>query len=132
MRWATDAMGWSGRFGVGAECAVVAVLGALTLSAGGAGGAAARADERAAAGEIVAARTATTKTFRNPDGSYTKRLFAGPVHYRDGGAWQEIRTRVIPVWQSLGAAQATAPAAGDYTLRNQAGAFGAMFKAHPG
>src|SRR4051794_33722054 len=131
MRWATGAMGWAGRFAVAPEYAAVAVLGALALT-GGHAGATARADERAATGELLEARTATTKTFRNADGSYTKRLFAGPVHYRDGGAWQEIRTRVIPVWQSLGGTQAIAPPADDYTLRNQAGAFGALFKAHPG
>jgi hypothetical protein len=44
-------------------------------------------------------RTATTKTFRHSDGRVTKQLFAGPVHYREGGEWRAIDpqlTRAAP------------------------------------
>ncbi|MGW7361668.1 DNRLRE domain-containing protein [Streptomyces sp. NPDC054802] len=43
------------------------------------------------------ARNATTKEFRNPDGTRTTRVYTEPVHYRDSsGAWQEIDTSLVP------------------------------------
>ena len=41
--------------------------------------------------ELTAERTATTKTFDNPAGTRTVRLYAAPVHYRDeAGEWRDI------------------------------------------
>ncbi len=46
--------------------------------------------------ELPEQRTATSKTFKHADGRITKRLFAGPVHFRNGGRWQEIDASLIP------------------------------------
>jgi hypothetical protein len=37
-------------------------------------------------------RTANSRTFRRPDGSYQARIYAQPVNYRAGGAWKAIDT----------------------------------------
>lgn len=67
--------------------------------------------------EVVRLRTATSKTFRNEDGSLTTRVFTGPVHFRGpGGSWKEIDTELV---------EADAPG---YAYRNAAAAFRALFK----
>ncbi len=49
-------------------------------------------------GEILSLRTANSKTFRNPDGRFSKRITAGPQHFKDStGTWQEINTTLVPV-----------------------------------
>src|SRR3954447_10408722 len=81
-----------------AEGLIVAVLATASLAAPDAP---ARSN---AAQEIVGERTATTKTFRNPNGTYTKALYAGPVHFRDHGRWRDIDSSLVPAWQPLGGA----------------------------
>ena len=45
--------------------------------------------------ELPAQRDASSKVFANVDGTFTRRLYAGPVHYRDdGGQWKPIDTTV--------------------------------------
>lgn len=46
--------------------------------------------------ELVGRRTQSSKTFRNPDGTVTTRLFSGPVHYRGrDGRWKEIDSSLV-------------------------------------
>ncbi len=46
--------------------------------------------------EIIEKRTRCSKTFLNPDGSYTFVASISPVHYQDAkGNWREIDTRVL-------------------------------------
>ena len=48
--------------------------------------------------ENVAARTATTKVFNNPDGSHTAKVSLLPQHFRDpskGGAWSDVDSTII-------------------------------------
>ncbi|WP_329568549.1 LamG-like jellyroll fold domain-containing protein [Kitasatospora sp. NBC_01266] len=46
-----------------------------------------------AAVEVTAARTATTSTYQNPDGTKTMRVFPRPVHYQKAdGTWADIDT----------------------------------------
>ncbi|GIV33985.1 MAG: hypothetical protein KatS3mg031_1520 [Chitinophagales bacterium] len=40
--------------------------------------------------EVVALRTEFSKHFKNPDGSYTAIIGAGPLHYRENGHWLTI------------------------------------------
>ena len=40
--------------------------------------------------EIIELRDATTKHYKNPDGSITAVLSAGPVHYEDNGEWKDV------------------------------------------
>lgn len=67
--------------------------------------------------EVVAQRTATSKTYRNPDGSFTTDVFTAPVHYpgRDG-EWKEIDGAVV---------ESDAPG---YAWENAANAFRTHFK----
>jgi hypothetical protein len=56
-------------------------------------------EERDPATEVVAARTATSRTFRAPDGTTTTELFSDPIHFRpvpDAG-WQPIDLSFEPV-----------------------------------
>src|SRR4051812_22969919 len=46
--------------------------------------------------EVPALRTATSKTFKHTDGRLTKRLYAEPVHYREGGRWKDIDSSLVP------------------------------------
>lgn len=47
--------------------------------------------------EIVARRTANTKTFAGDlPGSYETKFFAEPVHFDDGGKWVDIETGLRP------------------------------------
>ncbi|MDD3315659.1 MAG: DNRLRE domain-containing protein [Syntrophaceticus sp.] len=40
--------------------------------------------------DILAKRTETTKTFDNGDGTYTMRLYPGPVHTMENGKWVDL------------------------------------------
>ncbi|MFI6478451.1 DNRLRE domain-containing protein [Nonomuraea sp. NPDC050663] len=40
--------------------------------------------------EVESARTETTTTYANPDGTLTLETFAGPVRYRQDGAWKPV------------------------------------------
>ncbi|RJL23920.1 DNRLRE domain-containing protein [Bailinhaonella thermotolerans] len=40
--------------------------------------------------EVAAARTETTTTYANPDGTLTVDAFAGPIRYRENGAWKPV------------------------------------------
>ncbi|WP_157250045.1 DNRLRE domain-containing protein [Nonomuraea typhae] len=42
--------------------------------------------------EIEQARTETTSTYANPDGSLTVETFSGPIRYRENGAWVPVDT----------------------------------------
>ncbi|MGH2753913.1 MAG: DNRLRE domain-containing protein, partial [Actinomycetota bacterium] len=66
--------------------------------------------------EIVGKRTATSKTFRNLDGTLTTAMYTGAVHYRAAGRWEEIRSALVPSGQE------------GYAWRNDANAFGVHFK----
>ena len=70
--------------------------------------------------ELPAKRTATSKTFRNDDGTLTTELYAEPIHFRgsDGG-WHEIGSQLVP---------ANVPG---YALRNEGNSFEALFKDEP-
>lgn len=69
--------------------------------------------EVATDGEVPALRTASSKTFKNADGSFRKVLSTGLLHYQDAlGTWQTIDTRLVPA----------APGSSD--VRNQAGPLG--------
>ncbi len=47
--------------------------------------------------ELTRERTATTKEFRNPDGTRTTRAYTEAVHFRaDGGGWHPIDTSLVP------------------------------------
>lgn len=40
--------------------------------------------------EVVEMRDIATKQFKNPDGSFTAIITAGPIHYLENGKWKEI------------------------------------------
>lgn len=45
-------------------------------------------DERT---ELRERRTASTKTYENPDHSFTKEIYLSPVHYQtEDGSWEEM------------------------------------------
>ncbi|MBI5806257.1 DNRLRE domain-containing protein [candidate division TA06 bacterium] len=46
--------------------------------------------------EIEAKRTATSKVFRNDDGTHTFQIYTEPKHYYEGGKWKEIDTKIVP------------------------------------
>ncbi|HYP24222.1 MAG TPA: DNRLRE domain-containing protein, partial [Actinomycetota bacterium] len=67
--------------------------------------------------ELVGRRTQSSKTFRNPDGTVTTRLFSGPVHYRGrDGRWKEIDSSLVAADEP------------GYALRNAANDFDVLFK----
>src|SRR3954468_19762353 len=45
--------------------------------------------------ELVGLRTATSETFRNPDGTLTASLYSEPVHYWTGGRWADIDDTLV-------------------------------------
>lgn len=54
------------------------------------------ADTPAGAVEVVAERTADGAVFKNPDGTYTARMYATNVHYPMGdGTWERIDTTLV-------------------------------------
>lgn len=64
--------------------------------------------------ELVARRTATSRTYALPDGTFPTEAFAGPIHYRDAdGAWRRIDNRLVP---SSRPGYAYENAANSYTL----------------
>lgn len=47
--------------------------------------------------EVISKRTAGSKTFKNPDGTYTLKSYVTPIHYRDKDKkWQVIDDKLIP------------------------------------
>lgn len=47
--------------------------------------------------ELIEYRTETTKTFANPDGSYTTEIAETPLHYRnESGTWAPINNTLVP------------------------------------
>jgi hypothetical protein len=70
--------------------------------------------------EVPELRTATSKTFKHTDGRLTKRLYAEPVHYREGGRWKDIDSSLVP----------TAPAehGQGYAWRTKSNGFGVLLK----
>jgi len=70
--------------------------------------------------EIPKLRTRNSKTFLNPDGTYSARIWPGTVHYQDAqGRWQEIDNRLV------------ATSAAGYAFENAANRFKVRF-AEPG
>lgn len=68
-------------------------------------------------GEVPEKRTATTRTIRNPNGSYTLESFTTPIHYRDADEnWQLIDNTLVD------------SARPGYAWRNKANGFGLHFK----
>lgn len=67
-------------------------------------------------------RNATSKEFRNPDGTRTTRVYTEQVHYRDSdGSWRDIDTSLVPADEAraegaLGGGDRLAPAADDTGL----------------
>jgi RHS repeat-associated protein len=62
-------------------------------------------------------RTATSRTVRNSDGSFTTTLFSGPAFYRDSASrWQPISSRLVPA-QRIG-----------FAWTNEANSFRASFR----
>jgi hypothetical protein len=50
--------------------------------------------------EQVDKRTQSSKTFKNPDGTFTTRLYGSPVHFADArGDWKPISTRIVPSFE---------------------------------
>ncbi|MDQ4124525.1 MAG: DNRLRE domain-containing protein [Actinomycetota bacterium] len=66
--------------------------------------------------ELERERTATSKTFRNDDGTLTTVLYPTPVHYADDGRWKPISSDLVD-----------APSEA-YAWRNEGNSFRALFK----
>jgi hypothetical protein len=82
-------------------------------------------------GASVVARTATSETFDNGDGTFTRRIASEPERYRDAqGKWRAIDSRLVPSWHSIAASgfKANGGADGDYAWRNAANSFSAQFR----
>lgn len=45
--------------------------------------------------EVIEKRNESTKTFKNPDGSFTAVMTAGPSHYFENGVWKTSSNEVI-------------------------------------
>lgn len=59
--------------------------------------------------ELEDKRTASSRTWRNPDGSLQAEVFSAPVHYRDGaGDWRPIDNTLVPADQPGFVAENTA------------------------
>jgi hypothetical protein len=70
--------------------------------------------------ELPEQRTATSKTFKHADGRITKRLYASPVHFRNGDRWQEIDASLIPT--------ASGERDQGYAWRTRSNGFGALVR----
>jgi len=46
--------------------------------------------------EVVSLRSEEAKHFLNPDGTYSALIGAGPVHYKEDGAWKTILHHILP------------------------------------
>lgn len=66
--------------------------------------------------ELPEERTATSRTFRNPDGSFTTEFFTTPINYNQHGAWRPISSDLIPAGEA------------GYAWRNAANWFDVLFK----
>lgn len=67
--------------------------------------------------ELVQQRSETSRTLDNHDGTYTRTLFSGPIHYRDGQRrWQPISSEIVPADEP------------GYAWRNEANSFATIFK----
>lgn len=65
--------------------------------------------------EVIADRTATSRTFRLPDGALETRIFENPINYRDDDKWQPISEEL----EEAGAALNNGPNDFDLTLPEQ-------------
>ncbi|MBU0599044.1 hypothetical protein KKF61_08745, partial [Patescibacteria group bacterium] len=54
------------------------------------------AEQEEPVGELVEARTATTKTAYLGSGEYSLTSYTGSVHYLDGVEWKDIETSIVP------------------------------------
>lgn len=71
--------------------------------------------------ELVERRTRSSKTFRNPGGTFTTRVHAGAIHYRaQDGSWREIDSSLVPSKRA------------GFEFENKANAFKAHFKSQLG
>jgi RHS repeat-associated protein len=66
--------------------------------------------------EILEERTATSRTFLDPDGSFRTELFTNPIHYQQDGSW-------LPISSDLVAASEPG-----YAWQNEANSFDVLFK----
>lgn len=46
--------------------------------------------------EVFEKRTASTKTFDNGDGTFTKQIYSSPAHFLSDGVWSEIDSSIMP------------------------------------
>lgn len=46
--------------------------------------------------EVKALRTETSKTYKNPDGTYTAEVMSESIHYKVGNQWEEIDNSLVP------------------------------------
>ncbi len=76
---------------------VVALLVAVFLSVGAVQVDSSKDEAKAEPVELIDERTASSKTFANPDGSLTKSLFGSPVHFQDEAdeSWDEISNALV-------------------------------------
>ena len=97
---------------------VLAIVGGAAGAAPGPvspGGDAAAAAPQAV--EVPELRTRTSRTVRNPDGTFTRSLFTSPIHYRDdAGDWRRINSALVWAGQP------------GYFWRNDANDFDVYFK----
>jgi YD repeat-containing protein len=78
--------------------------------------------------EVVSKRTATSKTFRNSNGSLTTALYADPVHYRaEDGSYRPIDSRLVRRSPGAESIEGAGDASG-YAYRNAANSFNLRFK----
>jgi RHS repeat-associated protein len=113
-----------GRFWLVQSLVAAAFLGAYLAVApllGGTGNGVAHADAPVRH-EIVGARTATSETWANTDGTYTTTVFPSPVNYRDAsGHW-------LPIDSHFVATTGTSP----FAFRNAANSFASHFASQLG
>jgi RHS repeat-associated protein len=97
--------------------ALLSLFVVLPLSAGRAGADTPSAGPQKGAVEIPARRTASSDTFRNPDGTDTTVVYSGSVNYQaSDGSWQPINSQLIPSDRA------------GYAYRNNANRFHVYFK----
>lgn len=102
-----------GQFGALVLAAIVAALVQVPFAADQI----AQADPPPPPTELLQARTISSRTFDNHDGTYTTSLYPGPIHYRNAqGQWRPISSAVVPT---------TEPG---YGLENEANRFRTLFK----
>jgi YD repeat-containing protein len=78
--------------------------------------------------EVLTERTATSKTFRNSNGSLTTALYADPVHYRaQDGSYRPIDSRLVRRSGGVESIEGAGDSSG-YAYRNAANGFNLRFK----